>query len=59
MYSGKLALSPGTVTSVIHAANVLGVDAVEKAACDFFVRTLDSSSAFEAFIFAAEYATCG
>jgi hypothetical protein len=58
-YSGKVSLSSSTVSSVIRTANLLGVDAVEKAACDFFVDSIDSSTACEALAFAAAHSECG
>jgi hypothetical protein len=50
-YSGQLALSRSTVSSVIRTTNLLGVGAVEKAACDFFVDALEPCSACEALDF--------
>jgi hypothetical protein len=47
------------VSSVIRTANLLGVDAAEKAACDFFVEALEPSSACEALAFAATHSACG
>ena len=58
-YSGKVSLSRSTVSSVIRTANLLGVDAVEKAACDFFVEALEPSTACEALAFAAAHSECG
>jgi hypothetical protein len=58
-YSGQLTLSCVTVSSVIRTANLLGVDAVEKAACDFFVERIEPSTACEALAFAAAHAECG
>ena len=58
-YSGQLSLSRSTVSSVIRTANLLGVDAVEKAACDFFVESIDTSTACEALAFAAAHSECG
>ena len=59
MYSGKLALSPSSVGSVIRTANLLQVGAAEKAACDYFVRSLEPSTGCEALKFAAAFAECG
>jgi hypothetical protein len=59
MYSGELALSRSTVSGVIRTANLFGVGAAEKAACDFFVDALEPSTACEALAFAAAHATCG
>ena len=59
MYSGELSLSPATATSIIHTANLLGVGAAEKAACDYFVESLEPPAACEALAFAAARATCG
>ena len=59
MYSGKLSLSPRSVTAVIHAANLLQVGAVEKAAGEFFVSKLEPSTAADALGFAAERVECG
>ena len=47
-YTGELALSPGTVYPVLRAANMLVVEACEKAACDYFVEKLEPGSALEA-----------
>jgi hypothetical protein len=58
-YSGQLSLSQSTVSSVIRTANLLGVDTVEKAACDFFVESIETSTACEALGFAAAHAECG
>jgi hypothetical protein len=58
-YSGQLALSRSTVSSVIRTTNLLGVGAVEKAACDFFVDALEPCSACEALDFAAAHVACG
>jgi hypothetical protein len=58
-YSGKLSLSNSTVSSVIRTANLLGVGAVEKAACDFFVESIEPSTACEALAFAAAHSECG
>jgi hypothetical protein len=58
-YSGELELSADTVASIICAANLLGVDAAEHAACDYFVESLEPYSACEALVFAAAYAEGG
>jgi hypothetical protein len=58
-YSGQLSLSCSTVSSVIRTANLLGVSAVEKAACDFFVESIEPSTACEALAFAAAHSECG
>jgi hypothetical protein len=58
-YSGQLSLSGSTVSSVIRTANLLAVSAVEKAACDFFVESLEPSTACEALGFAAAHTACG
>ncbi len=58
-YSGNVSLSCSTVSSVIRTANLLGVDTVEKAACDFFVQALEPSTACEALAFAAARSECG
>jgi kelch-like protein 20 len=58
-YSGLLSLSRSTVSSMIRTANLLGVNAVEKAACDFFVESLEPSTACEALAFAAAHGECG
>jgi hypothetical protein len=58
-YSGKLSLSCTTVSSVIVTANQLAVDAAEKAACDFLVESLETSTACEALEFADFHRTCG
>jgi hypothetical protein len=52
MYSGAIALSGGTVCAVIKAANLLGVDAIEEAACAFFVGKLEPGTALDALGFA-------
>ena len=59
MYTGKLSLSASTVGSVIRTANLLQVGAAEKAACDFFVESLEPSTASDALSFAASFAECG
>ena len=59
MYSGKLSLSASTVGSVIRTANLLQVGAAEKAACDFFLESLEPSTACDALSFAASFAECG
>ena len=59
MYSGQLSVSLGSVSSVICTANLFGVDAAEKAACDFFVDALEPSTACEALAFAASRAAGG
>eukprot|EP01047_Picozoa_sp_COSAG01_P031896 COSAG01_NODE_2284_length_7995_cov_5.451874_6_plen_216_part_00 len=48
MYSGAIALSGGTVCAVIKAANLLGVGAIEEAACAFFVGKLEPETALDA-----------
>jgi hypothetical protein len=58
-YSGELSLSCDTVSSVIRTANLLGVGAVEKAACDFFVESIEPSTACEALAFATARSACG
>ena len=58
-YSGKISVSRSSVSSVIRTANLFGVDAVEKAACDYFVEALEPSSACEALAFAAAHFACG
>jgi hypothetical protein len=58
-YSGQLSLSRSTVSSVIRTANLFGVDAVEKAACDYFVEALEPSSACEALAVAAAHSVGG
>ena len=58
-YSGELSLSNSTVSSVIRTANLLGVGAVEKAACDFFVESIEPSTACEALAFATAQSVCG
>ena len=57
-YSGQLSLS-STVSSVIRTADLLRVDAVEKEACDFFVESLEVSTACEALAFAAAHSGGG
>lgn len=58
-YTGKLALSKGTVSSVIRTADLFRVGAVEKAACDFFVDSIQPPTACEALAFASAYAAGG
>jgi hypothetical protein len=58
-YSGKVSLSRSTVSSVIRTANLFRVDAVEKAACDFFVEALEPSTGCEALAFAAAHSVGG
>ena len=50
---------PTPVSSVIHTANLLGVCAAEKAACNFFVESIEPSTACEALAFATAYSVCG
>jgi hypothetical protein len=57
-YSGRLALSGATVCSVIRTANMLGVAACEKAACDYLAASLDTDSAADALGFAAQLMHC-
>jgi hypothetical protein len=59
MYSGKLSLSPHTVTAVIHVANLLQIGAVEQVAGEFFVSRLEPSAAVDALGFAAGRVECG
>ena len=59
MYSGKLALSPHTVTAVIRVANLLQIGAVEQVAGEFFVSRLEPSAAADALGFAAGRGECG
>jgi hypothetical protein len=59
MYSGQLALSASTVGSVIRTANLLQVGAAEKAACDYFVKSLEPCTACAALGFAADFSECG
>ena len=59
MYSGRLAMSGSTVGSMIRTANLLQVGAAEKAACDFFVKSLEPCTACDALSFAASFAECG
>jgi hypothetical protein len=59
MYSGKLAVSPHSVTRIIRVANLLQVGPVEKAAGEFFVSKLEPSTAADALGFAAERVECG
>lgn len=58
-YTGTLSLSRNTVASIIRGANLLQVGVVEKAACDFFVQSLDLSTACDALAFAAAHVECG
>ena len=59
MYSGQLALSASTVCSVIRTANLLQVGAAEKAACDYFVKSLEPCTASAALEFTASFSECG
>lgn len=59
MYSGKIAISTSTVSTVIRAANMLQVGAVEKAACDFLIGSLEPASGVPALGFAAQFSECG
>ena len=59
MYSGELALSGDTVCSVISTASLFGVEAVEQAACEFFIESLAPCWACAALQFAARYAEAG
>lgn len=47
------------MSSVIRTADLLRVDAVEKEACDFFVESLEVSTACEALAFAAAHSGGG
>jgi hypothetical protein len=58
-YSGQLSLSSSTVSSVIRTADLFRVGAVEKPACDFFVESLEVSTACEALAFAAAHSVGG
>eukprot|EP01043_Picozoa_sp_COSAG02_P003432 COSAG02_NODE_83_length_39665_cov_25.213719_31_plen_441_part_00 len=59
MYSGKLCFTDNVLCHVIRTANMLGIDAVEKAACDYLVDTLQPGAACDALAFAASYTQCG
>jgi len=58
-YSSELSLSNSTVSSVIRTANLLGVGVAEKVACDFFVESIEPSTACEALAFATAHSACG
>ena len=47
-YTGTIALSGSTVVSIIQAANLLQVDAVERAAVEFLVERLDAGNVLSA-----------
>jgi hypothetical protein len=47
-YTGSIALSGATVVSIIQAANLLQVEAVERAAVDFLVERLDAGNVLSA-----------
>lgn len=47
-YTGTVALSGATVVSIIQAANLLQVEAVERAAVDFLVERLDAGNVLDA-----------
>ena len=51
-------LSGSSVGSVIRTANLLQVGAVEKAACDYFVKSLEPSTC-DALSFATAFSECG
>jgi hypothetical protein len=59
MYSGTIALTGATVCAVIKASNLLGLAAVEKAACTFFVERLEPETALDALGFAESMAVGG
>ena len=48
VYTGKLALSGSAVVAIIQAANLLQVQAVERAAVDFLVARLDAGNVLSA-----------
>jgi hypothetical protein len=47
-YTGTVALSGSTVVAIIQAANLLQVEAVERAAVDFLVQRLDAGNVLSA-----------
>jgi hypothetical protein len=59
MYSGTIALTGATVCAVIKAANLLQSDAIEEAACKFFVGRLEPYTALDALGFAEDMAAGG
>jgi hypothetical protein len=54
-YTGTVALSGSTVVSIIQAANLLQVEAVEQAAVDFLVERLDAGNVLSAMALGAHY----
>jgi hypothetical protein len=54
-YTGTVALSGSTVVSIIQAANLLQVEAVERAAVDFLVERLDAGNVLSAMALGAHY----
>jgi len=54
-YTGTIALSGSTVVSIIQAANLLQVEAVERAAVDFLVERLDAGNVLSAMALGAHY----
>jgi hypothetical protein len=59
MYRGTIALTGVNVCAVIKAANMLGLAAVEEAACAFFVERLEPATALDALGFAEGMAAGG
>ena len=54
-YTGTIALSGSTVVSIIQAANLLQVEAVERAAVDFLVERLDAGNVLSAMALGEHY----
>jgi hypothetical protein len=54
-YTGTVALSGSTVVSIIQAANLLQVEAVEQAAVDFLAERLDAGNVLSAMALGAHY----
>jgi hypothetical protein len=54
-YTGTVVLSGATVVSIIQAANLLQVEAVERAAVDFLVERLDAGNVLSAMALGEHY----
>ena len=54
-YTGSVVLAGSTVVAIIQAANLLQVEAVERAAVDFLVERLDAGNVLSAMALGAHY----
>ena len=59
MYSGRLALTPGTVCGVLKTANMFQMGAAEQAAINFLVENLEPATASAALSFAEQMSVGG